>query len=156
MHNNLRLSHPDEYEMAKMLARFAVNKNGGEDGQINSEDCFRNLVVNRRPRRLPENHNFWHLLEGPLKMGELPSNVLDFDFHTSPAVIGEAGTAVRPSTIHASGLRSRSLNAPTHVSSEPVCIRFISLTIRRHARGGKKNKKKKKVSKHASRHVFNN
>ena len=84
-----------------MLARFAVNKVGSEEGQINSEDCFRNLVINRRPRRLPENHNFWHLVEGPLKMGELPTNVLDFDFHTSPEEIGVAGTTVASiHTIH--------------------------------------------------------
>jgi CRP-like cAMP-binding protein len=87
LHYHLRLSHPDEYEIAKMLARFAVHRVGDDAA---SEECFRNLVINGRPRRLPENHNFWHHVEGPLQMGEKPTNVLDFDFHTSPEEIGSA------------------------------------------------------------------
>lgn len=86
LHYHLRLSHPDEYAVAKMLARFAVNRPEGNPAI--QEECFRNLVINGRPRRIPENHNFWHLVEGPLKMNEKPSNVLDFDFSATLEEVG--------------------------------------------------------------------
>jgi len=82
LHYHLRLSNPDEYEVARQLAKMAVV--GGDSSNWN------NLMINGRERRIAENSNFWTTVEGPLKMNDKPTNILDFDFETTSQELGRA------------------------------------------------------------------
>ena len=51
---------------------------------------WNNLMINGRERRIAENSNFWTTVEGPLKMNDKPTNILDFDFETTSEELGSA------------------------------------------------------------------
>jgi len=79
-HYKLDLHHPEDHEIFKRLCRLAVR--GGND--VNLEQ----LVVNGRPRKIVEDDAFYHhvctMETKPLAPGELPYNVVEFDFWMAP------------------------------------------------------------------------
>ncbi|KAK3258150.1 hypothetical protein CYMTET_32793, partial [Cymbomonas tetramitiformis] len=92
LHYLLHLDRPEEYEMARRLARMA--RNGGKrvpDGEgeevtvVDNTINFQRLLINGKLTRINEDYRMWDVLSGnpAVHRKEVPKNVLEFDFVSS-------------------------------------------------------------------------